>query len=189
MTREEYARHRGVSPQAISKAVLAGKIAYTTSGRRKMIDAAAADFALGEVVEDLAPAAPGGRRLESSSVSLTKARTESEIYRGKIAKLEYDRQIGALLEVAEVEASMSRAAAVIVHALELIPARAEDVAAAVASGGVAACREVLRTAVRDVRDRVHREMTVLSDEQLAADDDLEDDDEGPSTAAAERGAP
>ncbi len=48
MTQADYARHRGVSRQAISKLVKSGKIAIDDAGK---IDAVAADLELGEAVE------------------------------------------------------------------------------------------------------------------------------------------
>src|SRR4051812_19095367 len=47
ITQADYARHRGVSRQAVSKAVAAKKIPVRVRQGRKLIDAAEADFALG----------------------------------------------------------------------------------------------------------------------------------------------
>jgi hypothetical protein len=97
MTQAEYARYRGVSPQAINKQVKAQKIPLRPNGK---IDVAAADRTLGETRERVTlrddvdeppraapPEAPG----------LTKAKTATEIYKAKLARLDYEKKTGELI--------------------------------------------------------------------------------------------
>jgi hypothetical protein len=112
MTQAEYARYRGVSPQAINKQVKAQKIPLRPNGK---IDVAAADRALGETRERVtlrddvdeppraaqvmaAPEAPG----------LTKAKTATEIYKAKLARLDYEKKTGELISAAAATREWAR---------------------------------------------------------------------------------
>jgi hypothetical protein len=108
MTQADYARHRGVSRQAISKAVAAGKIPVKDGG---LIDPAEADFARGETRERInlgegqmrpaAPEVPDDR--PSSTAKLTEYKAYDAGYRAKLTQLELQKQIGKLCDKAEVD--------------------------------------------------------------------------------------
>lgn len=182
MTQAEYARHRGVSRPAITKLISSGKIpasAFTVGpdGKRR-IDAAAADFALGESREriiaggdddgagddagDPTFGSNAGTRSGASSggAKLTAARTATEIYRARTAELEYEQRVGKLLAVEDVTRAMERCAAIIVRELEQLPNFADDLAAALSRDGVPGMRQVLKNMARDVRGRLEQNMRV-----------------------------
>lgn len=195
MTQTEYARHRKVSRQAISKLVSSGKIpasAFVEEEGRRLIDPAAADFALGETRErilSLAPEDDGGddgadptfgssagtRSAQSeSTAALTKARTATEIYKARTAELEYDQRVGKLFATADVTRSMEICAAVIVRELEQLPNFADEISAAMSRDGLAGVRITLKNIARNVRSALEQSMRVV-----AADD--ETGKEGPAS--------
>lgn len=184
MSQVEYADHRGVSKQAIGKMIKSGKIPTTVRNGRKMIDPAAADFALGESrsrvnSDDADPRdafgagyAPGfgpgggnsgGGASASSSSGLTKARTASEVYRAKIAELEFNERIGKLLPVEDVTRAMERCAEMIVRDLDQLPAFADDLAAAFTRSGVAGLRDALKGKARDMRGTLSANMRLTAE--------------------------
>ncbi|MBR1170524.1 hypothetical protein [Bradyrhizobium liaoningense] len=196
MTQAEYARHRGVSRQAISKLISSGKIPASAfvpgEGGARLINAAAADHALGEGRErvlldqaepdDLLAAvdsevaaprastsAPVRPEQHENIAALTKARTETEIYRAERARIELEEKRGKLLKVEDVVASMEKCAAVIVRELEVLPNFADEIAAAIAKDGAGGARSVLKRVAREVRTQLEQNMRLAA----AADRDVE----------------
>lgn len=184
MTQTEYAAHRGVSRQAISKLVKAGKIPPSAFVDGK-IDPAAADFALGENRERIFAAdvdegdefggadptfgsAAGTRSVSSDSgvARLTQVRTAEVLYKARFAELAYDKEVGKLLETKDVTRAMERCAAVIVRELEGLPNFADDIAAAIAKDGLPGARQALKNIARNVRLALEQNMRVV-----AAEDD------------------
>jgi len=183
MTQTEYAAHRGVSRQAISKLVKAGKIPPSAFVDGK-IDPAAADFALGESRERILSgdadegeefggadptfgSAAGTRSAaasDSSVARLTQARTATEIYRARTAELEYDQRVGKLLSTEDVTRSMERCAAVIVRELEGLPNFADEIAAAITKDGLPGARQALKNIARNVRLALEQNMRVVADD-------------------------
>ncbi|NDV87984.1 hypothetical protein GTW51_14865 [Aurantimonas aggregata] len=189
MSQVEYAAHRNVSKQAIGKMIKSGKIPTTVRGGRKMIDAAEADFALGEnrmrvnsddedprdafgagYAPGMGPGSGGGNAAASSASSgLTKARTASEVYRAKIAELEFNERVGQLIRVDDARRAMERCAEMLVRGLDQLPTHADDLATAFSRNGVAGLREALKGVSRDLRQ------TLSDNMRLTAADDEGDD--------------
>lgn len=179
MNQKEYADHRGVSKQAIGKMIAAGKIPTTLRAGRKMIDAAEADFALGESRERvdigrdeprIADPSPGSSPRESSSSGLTKARTATEVYTAKMAELKYRQMVGEVLPVDDARRAMERCAEMLVRGIDQLPTRADDLATAFTRGGVAGLREALKTAARELRQTLSNNMRLSA----AADEEEEE---------------
>jgi hypothetical protein len=110
MTQSEYARHRGVSPQAIHKQIKAGKIPLLPNGK---VDAVAADRALGETreritIRDDVEEAPRAAA-PPADAGLTKAKTATEVYRARLAQLEYEERTGKLIDAAAAAKEWARA--------------------------------------------------------------------------------
>lgn len=192
MTQAEYARHRGVSRQAISKLISSGKIPASAfvpgEGGARLINAAAADHALGEGRErvlldhaepddllaevespDVAPRAaspaPTVRPEQHENIAaLTKARTETEIYRAERARIELEEKRGKLLKVEDVVASMEKCAAVIVRELEGLPNFADELVAAIAKDGNGGARSILKRISREIRAQLERNMRLAASE-------------------------
>lgn len=182
MTQAEYARHRGVSRQAIGKLVSSGKLpatAFVLEGGVRKIDPAAADFALGETRERIASgeddaggadesfgsnagsaAQPGG----AGVARLTAARTATEIYRARTAELEYEQKIGRLLSREDVVAAMEKCAGVIVRELDGLPNFADDIAAAIQRDGIQGVRLELKKIAGVVRAALEKNMRATASE-------------------------
>ncbi|WP_440640266.1 hypothetical protein ACSHT2_02675 [Bradyrhizobium sp. PUT101] len=196
MTQAEYARHRGVSRQAISKLIGNGKIPPSAivpgENGARLINPAVADHALGEGrervlldpsetddlladVEGAAPApraispAPSARPEQHENIAaLTKARTETEVYRAERARLELEEKRGKLLKVEDVVASMEKCGAVIVRELEALPNFADELVAAIAKDGAGGARSVLKRIGREVRAQLEQNMRLAAAEDRAA---------------------
>ncbi|MGD9924520.1 MAG: hypothetical protein AB7V13_24200, partial [Pseudorhodoplanes sp.] len=129
MSPTEYARHRGVTPPAISRMLRAGKIPFRQVGSKKLIDAAAADRALGETQErvdvpddDAAAASSGAGGFAGAEPSgLTRAKTATEVYNARIRQLEFEERIGKLVPFEAVMRDMEKCAAAIVRDLDQLP--------------------------------------------------------------------
>lgn len=177
MSQAEYARHRGVSRQAISKLVKAEKIPLDAAGR---IDVAAADYALGEVRESIddespepTPRSDAPPRFAGEGIQLTKARTATEVYRARIAQLEFEERTGKLLPVDQVRQAMERCAEALVRDIDQLPSFADDIAAAFAAGGLAGLRDELKKKSRQFRETLARTMSLTA----KADDESDDEEQ------------
>ena len=133
LSREAYAQHRGVSRQAVDKAVKSGRISV---GSDRLIDPAVADReweaslsmhggsrvkkapepykpvpadAIRSVVETTREGDAGADAIsgdEGEPVTLTRARIANEILRAKRQKLAYEVERGALVDRKQVEAAV-----------------------------------------------------------------------------------
>jgi hypothetical protein len=103
VSQAEYARHRGVTRQAIGKLVAAEKIPIHLGDKGEiLIDVAEADLALGENVERL----DEPREAEAPTPdtrTLTRHRAATEEYRAKMARLVYEQRLDKALPVDQVE--------------------------------------------------------------------------------------
>jgi hypothetical protein len=201
MTQAAFAQRRGVTPKAIEKAIKAGRIppaAVRRDGRAVLIDVAAAELALGQpslrvnTPPDDAAASAADSASPSSSPSvpketpaLTAARTEQAQIETRIKSLELDRRLGKLLEADDVARAMARCAEALIHDVDQIAARADDVVTAYTRNGVAGVRALLKQISRDTRETIANNMRLLEAEDRA---DTGDDGEiiaaGPARAAA-----
>lgn len=177
MSQAEYARHRGVSRQAIGNLISAGKIpesAMVSENGTRLIDTVAADFALGErriragdVDEGGADDPTFGSRAgtsgaQSSDVGrLTQARTATEIYRARMAELEYDQMVGKILLTADAINAMERCAAAIVRDMDNLPNLSDEILDAINRDGAPGCRMALKAAARKLRVTLAETMRIL----------------------------
>jgi hypothetical protein len=171
MTQAEYSRHRGVSRVAIHKAIAAGKIPFRVEAGRKLIDPAAADHALGVVnaqrVLANEPLQQGGRQ----GGSLTTARTATEIYRARLAQLEYNERLGKLRPVEDFTIAAQVCGEIAVRAINNITRRADEIVAAVRKDGAAGARGVLRAIARDLRVSTAEAFAKLAAGEVGAADE------------------
>lgn len=105
-----YAKHRGVTPAAISKAVKEGRI--TACGKdergRDIFDFAECDMAW---AHNRSPSTRGGNRVDVHDIDVPKrdgvnegltfneARTKREQYQAELARLDYEEKSGKLVDV------------------------------------------------------------------------------------------
>jgi hypothetical protein len=182
-----YARHRGVTRQAINKAVGAGKIQVREENGRKGIDPAEADRALGinvqrviaggddDLPEHPSRGEPEYRDAPRQAPGLTQARTATEVYRARLAELEYNERIGKLRPVEQIEIAAQRCGETVLRAIDGIVARSEELHARSVHEGVNGTRTMLRTIVRDLRIVIAREFERLAAGELGEDGADEDD--------------
>ena len=177
MTHQQYADHRSamghsISRSYVSRLVREGRIPLNKNRR---INPADADVALDGTTERIRvdtvpddPSAPG----DSASAELTKAKVDTEIYRARIAELNYLRQVGELVPIEDVTRSMQACAETIVRAIDRLPAAADDLSTAHSRGGAKQVRAALKILARDLRQPVADNMRLLA----AEDDDDEAED-------------
>lgn len=91
LTATEYARRRGVSKQAVAKAIASGRIPTVRAGRRKLVDPAIADPAWAENTD---PSSPKGARANGSvpPAAGTQAAEALELARIRRRKLEREER-------------------------------------------------------------------------------------------------
>lgn len=148
MTRAEYARHRGVSRQAVSKMVSAGRIPLTPSGK---INPAEADFALGQTQQRAVarePEPPAAAPIESA---LNKARAQQAAIEAELKRLQLERELGRLVPTEQIATAASVCAAMLTQALSRMTARTDDMVTAAMSEGHTGVRNVFRQIEREVR--------------------------------------
>lgn len=170
MKQAAYARHRGVTRQAIGKLVKAGRIAVDAEGK---IDVAAADLELGLNVARLnepatLPASP------AEAAGLTKARTETEQIRARVAELQYLKAIGKVVPTEGVAAAAAQCAETMQRVVRRLSANAEALHAAGVKSGVAGVRVALKAIERDVAEQLSQAFETLAAEAAAATDDAAD---------------
>src|ERR1043165_7125577 len=120
VTQADYARHRGVTRQQVSKDVAAGKIKLHEKDGRKLIDVAEADLALGANVSRIlaeVDAAADAAEPKAATPGLTKARTEREQFAARIAELDLLERQKKLRPVDDIRVGTQRCAEVMIRAL------------------------------------------------------------------------
>lgn len=174
MTQAEYAKHRGVTRQAIWKLVNAGRIRLRPDGK---IDPADADFALGRTQqravarEEPAPEAPAYRP-PPAETGLTRARTADAMYEARIKQLRYEQLRGNLVETAAVVEAAVTCSEIMLRSLGRMAAHAEQFV----GKDVAGARAVLRSIERELRDAVSAAFTKLAADAKSAAAQASDDD-------------
>jgi hypothetical protein len=138
LTQAAYARHRGVTRQAVSKAIRDGLISTRRDG---LIDAAVADRVWRDHTTPPTPATPAkaragkGRARQTAQERTTsrkfyEARGQREYWQAQIAELEARRRAGQVVSIERVRSAGMATARMVRDALLGIPARLRDVLAA-----------------------------------------------------------
>lgn len=160
-TQAEYARHAGISKQAVGKAVKRGQIPLRPDGK---VDFESADLARSRNLNPARDLAASDRKSvggdqgdppasppEQAGLSFNDARTAREAFQAKLSKLEYERKIGELISRQEVADALVTAGRAIRNKLDALPNMADELVAIVAAGGGA----------RDVRQAIVERVTAL----------------------------
>lgn len=105
-----YAKHRGVSPEAVSKAVRDGRISTVSKSGKRLIDPAVADVEWDENSDSSKKSTKTKRERSQqdgprpeTKASYANARAARETYLAKLAKLEFDKKSGTLVSIDEVK--------------------------------------------------------------------------------------
>ena len=141
MSMRAYAKHRGVSPEAVSKAVRTGRITTVTDEKgRRAIDPEVADRewqantnvahkttpTRAEAAGETAPAQQnegGERELGAGAVTYQKSKAMREAYMARLAGLEYQERLGKLISADKVKISAYNTARVVRDSILNIPDR------------------------------------------------------------------
>ncbi len=182
-TQAAYARHVGISKQAVNKMVKQGKILLTADGG---IDFAEADHARrqnGDPARRMSEAsaqidggsgppkygkndlAPSRAAPETGGLSFSKARTAREAYQAKIIQLEYERQLGQWLPKREIEDAMVTSGRKIRQGLDGVISWADELDAAARNGGTDAVRVLLKEKVRGLETMVVESLNLLRNDE------------------------
>lgn len=174
----DLAAARGVSKVAISKRVKSLEergVVLSKAGPNgtKLIDVAAFDTAIGETTDFSrvrAKTSSGSAPASASNTATgayTAAQAERMAYDARLKGLELARQQGLLVPVAQVAKAAALTAEKLLRAVDSMPTRADEIAVAVANGGIPAARKVLKDMVRDVRMRMAAELAGLAEAGVA----------------------
>lgn len=165
MTQKEYAEHRGVKPPHINRLVKAGKIPLRADGT---INPADADFALDKdrarvnTPAPRAPSAPGDGR------GLTQARTATEVYKARMARLQYEERLGKVLPLDGVVDAAATCGETVVRLVRSVSMHADVLSAASARAGVAGLRVALKGIERELCTRIAGAFSKMAAEATAA---------------------
>jgi biotin operon repressor len=188
------AERLGLTRQAVSQRVarLEGLGLITTragAGRTKLVNVrefTAASAAAGDAVRTLngsgakrgekSAAPPSGRRRTEpetemeprGQLDLAYEQTRRTNISADLLELRLQQQLGQLLRTKDVEAAMVRCAEAMVRIVNALPARAEELAAAVAKDGVNGARKWLRQLSVDLRTALANEMRLLAGDKPEA---------------------
>lgn len=178
MTQSEFARHRNVSRQAVSKWVEAEKIAVNADG---LIDAAAADLALGETVERINE--PRDQE-ESGAAKLTDARIRETLIRGRLAELELKKKLGEVVPVSGVANAAASCGEVVVRTVRGLSNRVDGFLGN--AKDAASMRAFVKSVERDLLSQISEafaKMAVEATQKSEAPDERVADAAPPSQAA------
>ena len=162
-TQAEYARHAGITRQAVHKLKGLGRIPVRDDGR---IDFAEADHARrsnGDPARRMAngAAANAGRDAGGGheQQSFSQARTERELFNVQLAKLALEERLGALLPRQAIEEGMVECGRIIRRSIDSLVAQSDEIASIARSGGTDAVRQLLRKRVREIEQSAVDAMT------------------------------
>lgn len=189
MSISDLARERKVSKQVISKNLKrwadAGRTVPTRKdGKSLLIKVAEYDAARGEV-GDLArqmgeatkkgvPADDPPPPDQDGQPVYTREQARAKQYEADLKEIELAKVRGELVEVAQLRAAATQAAESMMRAIDQMPARAEDLAAAT-NVPVAQCRHFLKGTARDLRQRAADVFAGLAANAMASRDSTDED--------------
>jgi DNA-binding MarR family transcriptional regulator len=108
-----------------------------------------------------APSTDDGEDDDFSPV-LAKEQARRVAYQADLAKLQRDEKLGKLLPIENIAEAAAQCAEALNRVIDQLPARADEIAAAVAKEGVSGVRSFLRSVARDMRERLADEMQRLA---------------------------
>jgi hypothetical protein len=170
----EYARHAGISKAAVSKQITSGRIpVYGATGEkvspgdpgRKFINAAEADLARSQTRARITLDAVEQpiQSAEPFKSTLTQAKREAEAHRADLLRLDLEERRGKLMRVSKVEDALATIGQKIVRIIDQLPMDADDLATAVARGGVPALRLAMKEIARRMRTGIADSLSLGND--------------------------
>jgi hypothetical protein len=153
LTRAAYARYRGVSKEAVGKAIRQGRIPVGPDGR---VDPAVADLAWDR---NTSPARSSGPQASGPPpVDLTEARTMHEYAKAQLAELELGERQGQLVAVADMRDAAFRATRAARDLILTVADRLAEVLVGVTDAGV------IRRLLREELGRACDELSAIEPE-------------------------
>lgn len=157
-----YARHAGITKQAVGKAVRTGRIPLLPDGQ---IDFDAADLARARNTDparkpldprsEPTPETPPLPEMASGGLSFMDAKTAREAYQAKLSKLDYETKIGLLIPRREVEDAMVAAGRMIRQEMDGFADLADEVVSICAKeGGTAEVRQAIKARVTALQQKI-----------------------------------
>lgn len=140
LTITEYAKRRGVSQPAVTKAIKAGRITVVESDGKKLIDPDVADIqwakntrAKASNIEHVYGCEVGaeGDGIEADVYDIKAARAKREYHEANIAEMRERKEASELVEANAVNKAAIDAGAMLRHALESLPGKLSATLAAV----------------------------------------------------------
>jgi DNA-binding MarR family transcriptional regulator len=170
----DLATRMGCDKSAISRRVARleglGLLSTRTDGRSKLVHLAQFNEAVTSTRDAIRELNGRGGSLEPVIEGRDPVLAQEQARKVKIqadlAQIELDKARGELVPVGEVREAMARCAGELVRVLETLPARASELATAIARDGEQGARAVLKEIVRDLRERLAAAMTLLVTETV-----------------------
>lgn len=136
ITMSEYARHRGVTPAAVTKAIANNRITTVERDGKVWIDPEVADIQWARNTRDFgqqrkapAPAAVA-TPIEAELYDMQQARAKREHHEANLAALREAEKLGALVAFDDVKRAAAAASAQMAQIIDRLPVRLGDVLAA-----------------------------------------------------------
>jgi DNA-binding transcriptional MocR family regulator len=168
----------GVDKAAVSRRVtrLEAQGLITTQcdgpGKPKLINVAAYLSATAQTGDAIRTANGVAAKAEPpADLTLAQHQARKTAIQADLAQIELDRARGVLVRADDVRDAMAHAAGELVRGLESLAARADELASALARDGVAGLRAAIKDAVRDLRERMAADMTLLATERAGDGDE------------------
>lgn len=140
-----YARHRGVSHEAVRKAIETGRLAVSITrvdGQPQICDAELADL---EWEENTRSATPAG-----GTSPLTAARIRREEVKAELAELDLAKRRGELVSLQEVRSSVEKKFAAVRTRLLAVPSRARQRLPHLRTEDICELEELVREALEEL---------------------------------------
>lgn len=167
-TQADYARHAGISKQAVNKLVKKRTIQLRPDGK---VDFAAADHArrvnadpARQLVDDAAAKPVAADLASPEQLSFSAHRAEREQYQAQLARLDLETRLGKLLSKDEVENAMVQSGRTIRRSLDGMVGWADELTAAARQHGVDGVRSLLKAKLRGLEQTIADSLNLLGGE-------------------------
>lgn len=159
----ELAQLRGVSKPAISQNLKNWKargvdVATRMEGRTLLINVAEYDTARGEVGHSAFTQEPEREETKGSPPPsdpvFAREQAREKGYAADLKKLQLGRELSTTVATDRAEDELARVFEPIIKAIDRLPSRADDLAAAIASNGAAGVRAELKVVAADLRNEI-----------------------------------
>jgi hypothetical protein len=146
MSASQYAKHRGIAVKNVIKAIEEERITGVKEGTKWVIDPAVADREWADNTANPKIAPGGNIEIDLGNQSYAQSRAIKEAYLARLKKLEYERELGALVDADQVRRDGYAAGKLVQSKMLAIPDRLAGQLAGMTE--VAAIKRVLVDEIR-----------------------------------------